>query len=825
MQDLIKIINEVQDAFSAIGGAGGVDLPQIAVVGGQSAGKSSVLENFVGKDFLPRGSGIVTRRPLILQLQQSDQEYGEFLHAKGRRFDSFDAIRQEIEDETDRLTGTNKGVSNYPINLRVYSPHVLNLTVIDLPGLTKVAVGDQPVDIEDQIRGMLMEFIMKDNCIILAVSPANADLANSDALKLAKEVDPQGIRTVGVLTKLDLMDAGTDARDILENKVLPLRRGYVGVVNRSQADINGNKDIRAALESERKFFLSSPAYRHMADRMGTKYLQKVLNQQLVNHIRDRLPDLQRQLQGQVDSLEKEVKEYTRLGSVNDNQRNTKALVKMVNSYGQSVEQAIEGGGDAVSLTSLSGGAKIAKVFMERFPYELAKVELDEAELRTEIAYAIKNINGIRVGLFTPEEAFEAIVKKLIEGLKPPCDIACELVTSELRTITHDLSEKLKDYPQLMEEITSLMMQQLSECESAGKAQVAMTIDVELSYINSNHPDFIGFANAASAIKSGNSRGNSSKGNTLLRKGFLQIKEDSKKNQAMNWLKGGKEVFVVVTTNTITFFKDKDEKELRGQVKTEGLKLEDIPDGSKGCTFRIFHPSESLKMYKEQDHAILHAQNKDTKTAWQASLLRAGVYPQKKKKVDGNEEFGANSMDPQLERQVDIIRNLVDSYLGIVTKKLQDTIPKIIMHLVVNAVKEFSKEDLLGGIYSQHGSEADSLLEESQDLITQRKELVNIYESSKKALKAIAKVSAKTRSEPLPPPVQNNIKVEARKPVVPTPTSPRGPPPTAARPAPKPAPSSRPPPAAPKRAPPPSRPAAQMPARPTIPGRPNVPARP
>lgn len=136
---------------------------------------------------------------------------------------------------------------------------VLNLTLVDLPGMTKVPVGDQPADIEAQIRDMLMQFVTKENCLMLAVSPANSDLANSDALKIAKEVDPQGethtdththsasaalrisaglvshlvhswgvctgLRTIGVITKLDLMDEGTDAREILENKLLPLRRG------------------------------------------------------------------------------------------------------------------------------------------------------------------------------------------------------------------------------------------------------------------------------------------------------------------------------------------------------------------------------------------------------------------------------------------------------------------------------------------------------------------------------------------------------------------------------------------------------------------------
>lgn len=164
--------------------------------------------------------------------------------------------------------------------LHNYLISVLNLTLIDLPGLTKVPIGDQPADIEAQIKGMIFQFIKKENCLILAVTPANTDLANSDALKLAKEVDPQGkinifftsfcssiffshnilyfftgVRTIGVITKLDLMDDGTDARDILENKLLPLRRGYIGVVNRSQRDIEGRKDIKNAMAAERKFFL------------------------------------------------------------------------------------------------------------------------------------------------------------------------------------------------------------------------------------------------------------------------------------------------------------------------------------------------------------------------------------------------------------------------------------------------------------------------------------------------------------------------------------------------------------------------------------------
>ncbi|KAI7729596.1 hypothetical protein M8C21_011073, partial [Ambrosia artemisiifolia] len=195
----------------------------------------------VGRDFLPRGSDICTRRPLVLQLVQikrkpdgTEEEYGEFLHKVGKRFYDFNDIRREIQAETDKEAGGNKGVSDKQIRLKIFSPNVLDITLVDLPGITKVPVGDQPSDIEARIRTMIMSYIKLPSCLILAVTPANSDLANSDALQIAGNADPDGYRTIGVITKLDIMDRGTDARNFLLGKVIPLRLGYVGVVNRSQ---------------------------------------------------------------------------------------------------------------------------------------------------------------------------------------------------------------------------------------------------------------------------------------------------------------------------------------------------------------------------------------------------------------------------------------------------------------------------------------------------------------------------------------------------------------------------------------------------------------
>ncbi|XP_076122563.1 dynamin-2 isoform X2 [Alosa pseudoharengus] len=744
MEELIPLINQLQDAFSSIGQSCNLDLPQIAVVGGQSAGKSSVLENFVGRDFLPRGSGIVTRRPLVLQLVNNKAEYAEFLHCKGRKFVDFEEVRSEIEAETDRITGSNKGISPIPINLKVFSPNVLNLTLIDLPGMTKVAVGDQPVDIEFQIREMLMQFITKESCLILAVTPANQDLANSDALKIAKEVDPQGLRTIGVITKLDLMDEGTDARDILENKLLPLRRGYIGVVNRSQKDIDGRKDIKVALAAERKFFLSHPSYRHMAERMGTPHLQKTLNQQLTNHIRDTLPGLRSKLQSQLLSLEKEVEEFKNFRP-DDPTRKTKALLQMVQQFGVDFEKRIEGSGDQVDTKELSGGAKINRIFHERFPFELVKIVFDEKELRKEISHAIKNVHGVRTGLFTPDLAFEAIVKKQIVKVKEPCVKCIDLVIQELINTVRDCTGKLGSYPRLREETERIVTTHVRDRESKTKDQVLLLIDIELSYINTNHEDFIGFANAQQR----NTHANKKRAipNQVIRKGWLTIN--------ISIMKGGsKEYWFVLTAESLSWYKDEEEKEKKYMLPLDNLKIRDVEKGfmSTKHIFAIFN-TEQRNVYKDLRQVELACDSQEDVDSWKASFLRAGVYPEKDQ-VD-QEDSGPTesfSMDPQLERQVETIRNLVDSYIGIVNKTVRDLIPKAIMYLMINSTKEFIHCELLSYLYSS--GDQNSLMEESADQAQRRDDMLRMYHSLKEALKIIGDISTTTITVPLPPPVDS-----------------------------------------------------------------------
>lgn len=454
MDQLIPIASKLQDVLGALGQNTTLDLPQIVVVGGQSSGKSSVLEAIVGRSFLPRGHGIVTRRPLILQLyntasnpvqseeeasyeenvdpnNDSLEEWGEFLHLPGRKFYDFYDIRSEIIKETDRLTGNNKGIHPTPIHLKVYSPKVLALTLVDLPGMAKVAVGDQPDDIEDQIREMSLHYISNPNAIILAVTSANTDLANSDALKLAQAVDPFGNRTVGVLTKLDLMDPGTDASEMLSNKVIPLRRGYIAVVNRGQKDVNADLSIREGLKKEELFFSTHPVYsrdRSLLNKCGTRHLSKSLNCMLMHHIRDCLPELKNRIACMMTDVQSDL---DALGLPTQNASRSSlggSLLGMLSKFATNYASIIEGRGGQtnnsnggtmsnttkhLALNELFGGARISYIFTEIFSSSLISVGAFDGLSDEEIRTTICNANGTRPALFVPEISFDILVKRQV----------------------------------------------------------------------------------------------------------------------------------------------------------------------------------------------------------------------------------------------------------------------------------------------------------------------------------------------------------------------------------------------------------------------------
>jgi dynamin 1-like protein len=370
---------------------------------------------------------------------------------------------------------------------------------LDTDFVLQVPIGDQPTDIEKQTRTLISEYIAKPNSIILAVSPANVDLVNSEALKLARQVDPMGKRTIGVLTKLDLMDHGTNALDILSGRVYPLKLGFVGVVNRSQQDIQGHKPLSEALQTEREFFRHHPAYRNIANRCGTQYLAKTLNSTLMSHIRERLPDIKARLNTLMGQTQQELASYGDAAFTGKEHRSSLVL-QLMTRFATSFITSIDGTSSEISTKELSGGARIYYIFNSVFGNSLETIDPTQNLSVLDIRTAIRNSTGPRPSLFVPEMAFDLLVKPQIKLLEVPGQRCVELVYEELIKICHTCgSNELSRYPRLQAKLIEVVSDLLRERLGPASSYVESLIAIQRAYINTNHPNFLGAAAAMSSV--------------------------------------------------------------------------------------------------------------------------------------------------------------------------------------------------------------------------------------------------------------------------------------------------------------------------------------
>ncbi|KAG5668334.1 hypothetical protein PVAND_016277 [Polypedilum vanderplanki] len=711
MKNLVLTVNKLQEIFAKLTMQIDIDLPQIAVVGIQSSGKSSVLEKFIAKDFLPRGSGIVTRRPLILQLINNEDEFAKFDHSPEIFYD-FYKIQREIEAETERVVGGLKAVSSMPIVLKIFSPNVLNLTLVDLPGITKVPIGDQPSDIENQVREMIFEYITKENCLILAVTPANIDIANSEALKLAREVDPLGKRTIGVITKLDLMDSGTDAVDILENKIFPLERGYVGVVNRSQKDLDEKLDIKIAAELENEYFENHPAYKHMAHRMGTAYLQKVLNKQLVEHIFKTLPTLRDRLRKYLMGLEDE---YNHIESTS----NVKLMNEVINQLKQEFRSELDGYGQKeVSMKGLTTGATINEIFNIKLQKETFNMHSGGKDLRSEIGMTIRNVTGMYSNIFIPEKAFDRVVTYFIEKMKPVITKYVDEISMILQNNVRKYTDKINRYPNLREELRKLVITYIVEREVVCKDRLIEMVDSEMSYINKIHEDFCVFDEAKKIEEEDIVEKQEER---FFMRGYMHVS---------GGLVSSERRWFVLTPDILCWYKDESEREMEGQIPLGNLKISDF----KKSQFKLSE-IEGKPIFKDSMSLKLICKSPEEAKEWIENMSRIGISYQKSSTLQRGESgvnidtisiygpetpfltrkntnFSRNNSVPKetyepdkpvkhstkVDQQVDTIKNLTEKYLMIVIKNTKDRVPKMITWLLINNVNNYIDKDLVTHFY-------------------------------------------------------------------------------------------------------------------------------
>ncbi|XP_075398387.1 interferon-induced GTP-binding protein Mx1 [Tenrec ecaudatus] len=445
-EEKVRPCIDLIDSLRALGVDKDLPLPAIAVIGDQSSGKSSVLEALSGVA-LPRGSGIVTRCPLVLKLKKLLHEEPWRGKISYRDFelnlsDPLD-VEREVREAQGIIAGEGMGISQELINLEISSSDVPDLTLIDLPGITRVAVGNQPADIGRQIKALIRKYINQQETINLVVVPCNVDIATTEALSMAQEVDPDGDRTIGILTKPDLVDRGTEDKvvDVVHNLICSLKKGYMIVKCRGQQDIQDKLSLAEALEKEKEFFEDHDHFRVLLEegKATVPCLAEKLSTELITHICKSLPILENQIKERHQAITDELQKYGVEVPQDENEKMI-FLIDKINAFNLDICALVEGeesvGKDHSRLFTrirsefASWGTKIDANFQEGY-----KTMCDEL-WRFENQYRGRELPG-----FVNYRTFETIVKQQIKKLQDPALDMLHKVTDMVRGAFTETSVK------------------------------------------------------------------------------------------------------------------------------------------------------------------------------------------------------------------------------------------------------------------------------------------------------------------------------------------------------------------------------------------------
>jgi len=491
---LIDMANKLSSLYSNKS----IKIPQLVVVGTQSAGKSSVLNAITQMDILPTGKNMVTRTPIKLELNYNmnngiNIQFGYYIDGIFKKQNEYNLIemtntdetriRENIEEFTKQYAGNEKGISFKEIVIKITSQDVPNLTLVDLPGLVMVACTDQgqPEDIKTQIKDLIKHYIMQENTIIMGVLPARCDIEVDSALELIKQYDAKGERTIGILTKIDLMNENTDISNYLKNDIsndLKLHYGYFAVKNKNKIEITYKENNIEECE----YFNNHPIYSQLdKSKMGITNLSIYLSNILLNEIKKLIPNIRGQL---VEKLMNVNKELDRLGThINVDENNKNFILNLyISNFIQTYRESLEN-----FSNSLNYGRQIKDIFIQ---YRSLLKTTDP----------LKNINDTKLGeiikdsegnhMYFQTSTIQILEKCLIDNqiksihtLKNPSYICVEHIYNLLIQILNDILEidNFSKYPKLK----VLVLQKITELININKDIVKNKIE-ELIYTEESY---------------------------------------------------------------------------------------------------------------------------------------------------------------------------------------------------------------------------------------------------------------------------------------------------------------------------------------------------
>ena len=605
MNSLISLINKLQEILSVSQLKYKINLPQIICIGAQSSGKSSIIESIIGKDFLPKGSGIVTRRPLILQLinQKEGEDYCEFFLKPNEKIKDFSKVTKEIISQTEKIAGKEKLISDKPIIMKIFSSKLIDLTLVDLPGLVKVPLKGQPDNIDSQIKKIVLDFISNSNSIILAITPSNVDISNSDSLKIAREVDPYFTRTLGVISKVDLVENYLEFVNIIKNNVYPLKYGYIGVICRTTKENLNNKSLDNQIKDEEDIYKEINEYSEILNNLGIKNLTNKLKDLLTEKIKLSIPTIKENLNNIIFKKQKELNELGDEIILEDNEISMNTfLLSSVFKFTTKYKELLNGNIVNTNLNKVYiGAAKINKIFNQKFINEILSINPLDNLKDEEILIVIKNTNGLRPSLFVPEIAFEILVKQEIKRLEEPGLLCVKKVYDELINTINCISiPEIVRFKNLEIKIKELLINIIEKCIPEVNQMIKNLILIELSYINSSHPDFLNGKEEINKIEDDNIENNIKKDLNFTERELIEI--SIVKNLIVSYFNIVKKNYCDFVPKTIMCFlvnktKDISEQEIISQLYKTKEDIKNLLKEDEDITQRRKELKENLNFLK------------------------------------------------------------------------------------------------------------------------------------------------------------------------------------------------------------------------------------
>jgi vacuolar protein sorting-associated protein 1 len=330
---------------------------------------------------------------------------------------------------------------------------------------------------------------------VLCVIPANQDLAISDGLKLAREWDKDGSRTIGVITKIDIMDKGTSAKRMLMNEEIHLKLGYIGIVNRAQEDIINRVPVEVALKREIEFFNKHPDYRDLPERyLGTRSLTTKLSEQLVEAIKRSLPEVMRQIEEKLDELNGE-QEAMGTPPPASSREKSNFLMQLIADFSNNYKNTLSGkyvaNAKVVSSEEIGKGAIIKGKFKDIF-LEFPKSHKCSADYDDEfIKNTLKSHQGDEISGFPSMECFRSLLVPQLAKLKDPAYSTLDFIYMELVELAGELNGKVfSRFPDLLALVNDITNKKLSDLKAQTEVILDTLIEGEMNTVFTNDAKYL-----------------------------------------------------------------------------------------------------------------------------------------------------------------------------------------------------------------------------------------------------------------------------------------------------------------------------------------------